>query len=215
MQVRPGGLTAIAVISIVMACMGMFTVLASVVGLAAGEKLMNLQFSGQKIPPERAQAVEQVKQEFLAVNQRWKSIGLALLGARGLIVLGLLVGGIMVLLLKPPGRTILGATFLLAVIADSAATATGIAMQREIIPIQHRMMAASMASAKGGAALGESMGQMTESLAFVGYAMGIMWLLAKIVYYLVGFFYLRKPEVRALFDDQGPETPLDPWAATT
>jgi hypothetical protein len=203
---RPGGLTAICVIAIIL---GAFGLLGSLAGL--GGQAMKKDFEKafavpqqQGTPPEFLKAQTEMAKKMQAVNDRYAGFttGIALLN---LVCASCLLGGaIMTLVMNPKGRTFLIAVFAAAIVFEIVRCIVGIFMQLDIAAAMsdamQQMMKTGMPQGGRGAEQGAAfVGTLTKVGAVVGMAVTVGWGLAKMVFYGVSAGYLRRPNIRRLF----------------
>ncbi|MCA9222610.1 MAG: hypothetical protein KDA71_19925, partial [Planctomycetales bacterium] len=134
----------------------------------------------------------------------WPLIGF---GIGHVLVAGLLLtGGVMSLMKKPFGRTLLVATFLLAILFELCRSyLTGVQMM-ETYEIMNEYMG-QMAGAMPGPAppgMGQMMTTMSKVIVIFQAVVAGIWLLVKLVFYATSYVYLRRPDIRQHFDGPQP-----------
>lgn len=204
----PGGLKAVCIIAIVLACLGGMGSLASGVGLVAGQTLQAAMNPGQPGPGDGMQQAQQKMQaEVNEISRRYLIPSAAAVILHLLTALLLLAGAIMTLQRKGsgPGMLTFGcASSILYVVGNGILYAV---MQLQMIPIMQSFMGDVMAEAGkkagGGGAQPPDMGNFMMIFIFIGVGIAVLWALVCIIFYLIAIFYVRKPNVRALFQ---PET---------
>jgi hypothetical protein len=211
---RPGGLTAVCVIAIVLGSLGLCSTLLGFAGLAAGpwmQKMIERQHRmGMNNPANDAQLEMQKKMQ--AVNDRHWGSNLGFMLANMVLAGGLLAGGITALGLAPKARKLLLAVFLAAIAFVIVRAIVHVSMQMEMATIisdmpgsMSRIMAAS---APKGPQAARQVAQATEMAAifakifvFLGMACSLVLALAETVFYAVGARYLCRPNIRRLFEE--------------
>ena len=102
------------------------------------------------------------------------------------------------------GCSLLVGAFVVAVIFEIVRTIVGVVIQLDTAAAMSEMMV-HMAEARpshngsGGPPTAETIAMLAKVGAFIGIAFSVVFGLAKIVFYIVGFRYLRRPNIRALF----------------
>ena len=207
---RPGGLMAVCVIAIVLGGLGLLGSLMAIVGLVAGPRLQQASVKLLQQPgnDKVVEAQLAMQQKIQAVNDRyrWPNAGFALLNV-GLSV-GLLAGGILALNREPRARTLLIALFAVALLFEISRSIVQVFMQWEMAAAMSdllpRMMAAS-APAKGPNA--QQAAAIGTAIAKVGILLGLgfqlIFTVAKLTYYAVGWCYLRRPSARHWLENAG------------
>jgi hypothetical protein len=207
---RPGGLTAIAVIAIILGSLGLIgslfglasfalqPVLRSAFTLPAGlanDPAMKAQRDMQREMQEKMQAVTD---RYAPFTVGFAVINLFLAGS-------LLLGGIWILKIQPKGYAVLTYAFLIAIIFEIIRAIVQTFMQVELgtvmASIMPEMMKAAGPKAGQGAAQGAEFIAMATKIGIaVGVVFAIVPVLAKLVYYIIGVVYLRRPQIRQLFE---------------
>ena len=127
-----------------------------------------------------------------------------------LIASCLLVGGILVLKMKPKTPAFLTTVFACAILFEIAACVAGTFVQMKVGAVLSETMPRMMTSAvpKGGQGADEAAAMatvFTKVAYFAGVAITIGWALAKMIFYGFSISYLRRPKIRRLFG----ESPTD------
>ena len=136
-----------------------------------------------------------------AVQDRFLAVNAVLLAGHVIVAAGLLVGGIQSLRRKIPGRKILIAACLSAIAFELIRGTVQAFIQVQVMSVMSRffqeMMEVSMNEAAEAA---EWVAWGARAAMVVGVLMLIGWILAKVVFYSVTVWYLRKPAVRQYLD---------------
>jgi hypothetical protein len=205
---RPGGLTAVCIIAIILGSLGLLGSLAGLVRHVC-QSVVTETFATQRpqnVPKElreMVEAQEQMQKKTQAVENRYWKITLGMTGLNLLFAASLLTGGIMALKLIPKARTLLVAVFAAAIAFEIVCAVITVFMQMDLAEAMSGPMTRMMQSTapKGGgteqvAAMGSIMAKI---IAFVGIATTVGYALAKIIFYGVGVGYLGRPKIRELF----------------
>jgi hypothetical protein len=137
-------------------------------------------------------------------NRYWGfNVGLGLLNVA--FASCLLAGGIMMLKMNPKARTFLVTVFAAVIVFEIVRAVVTVFMQLDIAAamsdVMPRMMMAAGPKGGPGAEQGAAfMGTVAKASAFVGMAFSLGWALAKMVFYGVSACYLRRPNIRRLFE---------------
>jgi hypothetical protein len=202
---RPGGLTAICVIAIVLGALGLCGSLLTLGILAMQKPLENAFKMQQKVPsgiPESFKAQMEMQNETQnkmqeatqKVNQRYWGVHVGL-GLLNLAFAGsLLAGGIMALKLNPKARAFLVVVFAAAIVFEIVRTIV-------IVFVQLNTVAVLSAIPNSGAGPAVTMMTFAKVAAIGGMVFWAGFGLAKIVFYGIGAAYLRRPNIRALFQE--------------
>lgn len=199
---RPGGLTAVCVIAIVLGGLGLCTSLFGLASLAFQDKIEK--FSMQQQPPagmpngmfkSQMEMQKKMQQKMLEVAHRYRGVNLGITLLNLLFASSLLVGGIMTMKLNPTGRTFLAAVFLAVIVFEIVRLVITVFMQLD-------MAAAMSAAFQGGPGTDQATALLATSMkvgTFVGMGIGFVLALGKIIFYGIGASYLGRSKVRQLF----------------
>lgn len=209
---RPGWLTALCVVSIVIGVLGGMNGLFGLIGVLAGPSLQAMFMPQAQAGPGAANEMEKIQQQFQAEmaqvqNKYFVALLVATL-ARIVVAAALLVGGVMSLNLKPNGRTILLLACGAGILYELG---VGVLLQSLI----NMEMSAAMNSffeslietlpkAQGGGPPPEIVLNIMKGSIIFGFAIQYVFAAIKIAFYLWGLIYLQREAIRALFDAPGP-----------
>jgi preprotein translocase subunit SecG len=202
---RPGGLTAVCVIAIVLGALGLCFSVLGVASLAFQDQLQKFVKQQQHLPPgmangplktemeARAKMQERVYEAAEKVTHRHMGASSVVLVLNLLISASLLAGAIATLKLSPKGRQFLIAVFLAAILFE---------IVRGIVLVLTQLDMAAELSAIPSAGSGSAdvplmMARITAILSMV------LWLalaLGMVVFYGIGASYLRRPTILPLFE---------------
>jgi hypothetical protein len=202
---RPGGLTAICVIAIVLGSLGVLgalRTLASVAMQPAMEKSLAVQRQ-QGANEQAFKAAEQMQQKANELGKRYRGIngGMALVNL--IVSACLLVGGIAVLKMSEKGRMLLLAVLAVAIVFDVVHLCVYIVQQLQMATVlaesMPEMMKASAPKGQQGAQQAAEMGAtVAKGVMYLVIAVQVAFGLAKLIFYGVGARYLCKPRIRTL-----------------
>jgi len=201
---RPGGLSAICVMTIVLAALGL---LGGCIGLASQVSQARVKEAVAAMHAAGNRPVDKVQQEFndriFAITDRYKWATLPLMIAKIAVEIGLLAGAIGSLRLDRRGRAWLQYALVAAIVVESLHAVPVMLIQSETRTATTEMMGKMMATGGGGNAppaglqdVAATFGSIVGILS-IAYAVG--WLLAKIIFYVIAIRYLRKPAIVRLF----------------
>lgn len=201
-----GRVKAICIVAIVLGGAGVATALMGAVGLVVGRQ-MQAAFSGANQPgmsQELQDIQRKTQQEIQAVQERFLGVNAVLLGAHAIIAGMLVTGGIQGLRRVRPGRKILLAACLAAIVFELVRGVVQTVIQVQVLSVTtqffEQMMGASMEQA---ADLAEWLVWFSRLAMVAGLLLAIGWILVKLVFYSVAVWYLRKPAVCQYLDDAG------------
>ena len=198
---RPGGLTALCILAIVLGALGVLTGLG---GIAAVALQGPMQDAVAHLQPQQDADVQQKLMEESREFARQHAVRNGVLaGLRLLVASGLLTGGILTLRLRPYGRKIL----LIALASGIGFEIAQLWPAVEAIPFTQRAMELSMEGqqkqAQGNGKNAQDAAAMMRVMAKAIAAMQVMVIagmfLAKAGFYGFGLWYLTRPHVAALF----------------
>lgn len=211
---RPGGLTAICILAIVLGALGALLGLAALAAPALQGPMQNVvaQWQPQE-DEEAARAQQQIAEETREFAQRHIVRNTLFAVGRLVVATSLLVGGVLSLRLGPRGRKALLVAFAAGIVFELAQLWPNL----EAIPLtqrafqlgmeaQHRQMP-NGPQAGDMQALGRIMG---KAIAAMQVAMIAGMLLAKCGFYAFGLWYLTRPHTALLFIRRAPVDPQ--WA---
>jgi hypothetical protein len=202
---RPGGLTAICIIAIVLGALGLLASLKALAGVAfqqaASEAFVMQQQPG--VSPEFVEANNKMQQEALEVTHRFWGLTAGVALANLAISAGLLAGAILMLKMNDKARGFLVAVLAVAILFEVIQACVYVFMQLQLAPILSEsmptMMKSSVPAGQPGAQQIAEMGTVVAKAAiFAGIAFQMVFGLAKLIYYAVATRYLCKPRIRAL-----------------
>lgn len=214
--VRPSGLTFICVLALVLGSAGLLigcTTMASQV-FASGVQNTLAGMSGGA----NQQAVEIQKEmnaRALAITARYKWVTLPLVAIKIFVEAALLIAAIMSLGLKIRGRSWLLAALFAATVFEVIYVVPAILIQRETQAVMSEMMPKLMDAQQGAnkapPGLNNVMSTFFSAVGVAAIVFALVWLAAKLAFYVYGIKYLNLPEVVSLFapanfNPVGPET---------
>ena len=201
--VRPKNLTFVCVLAIVLAGMGLLTGCSSIISLvfASGMQQGLAGMPGGANQPA-ADMQKEMNARMMAVAGRYQWLTIPLMIAKLFVEAALLAGAIMTLGLKPRGRSWLQGALCAAIVLESISIVPGILITRETQAVMTEMMPKAMAAQQGPnapAGINDFMSTFFSAIGIVSLIIALGWLVAKLVFYVLGIRYLRQPEVQAPF----------------
>jgi len=202
---RPGGLTVICVLAIVLGALGLMTGCFGLLSQAFNQQMQNglagLQAGANK---EAAELQQEMNAKVVAASAKFAWLNMLLAVVQLAVAASLLVGGIMSLKLRPLGRKLLLGAFVAAIVFEAARIYPTISVQQAMVPIMAEYMPKMMkAQAPPGgqqpAGMDQAMSSIMSALGIVGMVFFVVTVAVKGVYYAIGIVYLRKPSVALLF----------------
>jgi len=202
---RPGGLTAVCVIAIVLGALGLCMSLVGLASLAFQDKLEEFAMRQQQPPPgmpdgflkaqmEMQKKIQEIQQN---VTHRYRGANMGILLLNLVFASSLLAGGIMTLKMNPTARTFLVGVFAAVIVFEIVRTVVTVFMQLD-------MFAELSTIPSVGSGPADVILTFAKVVAIGGMAFGIVLGLGKVIFYAIGACYLRRPNIRQLF--QAPTT---------
>lgn len=199
---KNGRVLMIGMLAIVMGALGFVGVLATAVGYASGAAL------AAAAPGPNADAMErlqyQIQVEQAAVMQRYLPGNIVFSTLHVIVAILLIVGGVRVIRMSPPGRSFLVYVFLAVIIFELLRTGMYMMMQLELMPIMDELMVRTMREAAGGGPnehAARLMARMWKGMSIAGIVMGLIWPTIKVVLYGLSARYLASEEALGLFEE--------------
>lgn len=212
---RPAGLTAVCIISLILGLFGSLAVLLGCVGLIAQPAIMKMSQDFQKsvVTSQSPQVQQQLQQQeammnqMAAVQKKWMVPSAAAMLIAVVAVVGLIVGSIKGLYLKPQAHKWMIAGMTAGIVHALVASYIGYATQRDTQGIVMQQMNQTMQAAPGGmppgaAAMTNSAMQASMAISF---AFIFGWAFVKCAYYATAIWYLLTPRIRRLFEGDGSD----------
>lgn len=192
---RPGILTAIAIIGIVLGSCGVLGSLGGLAGILLQDRLSSVQ-TGAALPQEQRQLLEQTNELNRAYRVPTTIATLANLVASTLLI----VGGALTLARKAVALGLMMNTVIAALVVDLFSAGFTVFMQIKLRPLTEEMMRSAAADLPPGA--DAAMGSVMSAAVWVGAVFTVFWLLCKLAYYIVAMVALKKPAVKAWFNER-------------
>ena len=154
------------------------------------------------------QMQEEMQKKLLAITNEYLPFNIAAVVFHLIAAVMLLVGGIMTLKVVPVGRSVLLAGCVVAVLYELGQAVLKVVIQLRTIPIMRTFMEDIMqqgAARQNQGQLPGGFGELMVVFVYVGIAISLAIVLAKIIFYVISIFYLKKPEIVARFGGPGDE----------
>ena len=202
-KTRPTALTVICILAIVFGALGV---------LIGGFGLMSQLFSSQiqqAITAGQAganstavEAQTEMVSRTMEIAKKYNPVMIPLTVGKIAVEGALLIGAILALGLKLPGKSLLAGALIAAAILESIQFVPRSMMGRETQAAVAELMPQIMA-AQGARGLppGMDMSSVMSGVGTVTLVFGAIWLVIKIVLYVLGIRYLRRPDISALFSE--------------
>jgi hypothetical protein len=199
---RPGPLQTVVVVGCILGGLGSCGGLTGVVGnlLQSGMQGFSrsiLEASSQGNDDILRQQLEmQERVEALTAEHQVTGVGVAVLNL--LASIALLAGSIQLIRWRAAGLSLFTTAAIASVVADLASGGFGIFIQLRTSSIMREHM--STVSDPGlPPGFDQTMGAMMDASASVGMCFGVLWVLAKMGFYIYGIVTVRNPAIRALY----------------
>jgi len=201
-KVRPTALTVICVLGIVFGGLGLLTGGVGLLSQLFSSQIQQAVTAGQSgLSGPVAEAQSQIVTRTLDISRKYNPVNIPLTIVKIVIEGALLIGSIMALGLKLSGKNMLAGALIAAAILESIQFIPRVMMQRETQAAIADLMPQIMAAQEGARGLpaGFDMSSVMNGMGTVTLVLGLFWLAVKIVLYVLGTRYLRRPDVEALF----------------
>lgn len=196
--VKPGALTAVCVIAIVLGIMGTLAVCIGGVGLAANSAMQGMiTVSPNATPFDKAQV--ELQQEMMSINTRHLPAVIVLLVAQLAVSPLLIAGGVKALRMQHSGRRLLIYAFVAVIIFEVVRTAFQLYLQMQMLPLYDEM-AMRLAREGGNTPQVEIFQRVGKGAAMAGVVFMIFWGAVKLVLYGLSARYLGLPKTIEVYD---------------
>lgn len=205
---RPTGLSAICIISLVLGVLGASGLLMGCFGLLMQPAMMRfVEQMQQNLPPQpgvQTQDPLAIHREAMAIQARWRGVLIAGFVLQAAAVSGLIFGGIQGLRLKRAAHKWLIAGMLIGILHAGVSAYAGYAMQRE----SRALVMRSMQTAPGGMPPPPAVRGMMTQIMQLSEAVALLqtfgWAAIKCGFFGVGIWYLSQRHIRRLLEPQEP-----------
>ncbi len=209
---RPGWLTTLCVLCIVLGALGLFNSLIGAAG-AIGGPFIQKAFqpkAGKGMPDDMQKAQEQFQTEINAVQNKYFWATMPALAFRFVAALLLLIGGIRTLSLMEPGRQLLLIACSIAIVFELMFSILQSIISLDTMTIVNEYvvkMTETMPQNANGPDMSRILPTVVRASVIVSMVLAYLISLAKIGLYIFGLVYLRKPQIIALFTNSPSATP--------
>ena len=199
MNPRPGGVTAVCIIAILLGSLGLLVSLFGVAALVVGqERIQGMMPKPQGENEARAQL--EMNDALNAVTNPLKPLTTTLMVLEILASSGLIVGSVMTLGLKEQGRKLLRNVLLLSIPLEIARSVVGAYVSTAVAEVNGKFMPMLVAGQPNGNKMPADFGENIAKIGMiVGLAWAAIWLLANLAFLITSWLYLNRPRVRAAF----------------
>lgn len=199
---RPGALTAIVMVGIVLGSLGSCGGLSSLVSLTLQDQMQAFSRQMAEMSAQGNQTIldqQLAMQEHInALNEEWKPALFSHQIVNLLASLVLLAGGILLYKWKPNGPMIFTVGAIASILADGGGGVIQVLYQLEMGTVLQEYMS-GLTSDPALAGAERSMSAIGTASTRAGMVIGIAWVALKLGFYGYGVMLLRKPEIRAFF----------------
>jgi hypothetical protein len=201
---RPGGLTAVCIIAIVLGGLGVLGSLWGLAGLAFQSQMQEA-FAMTKQPGMNEEAVKagnEIQRVTQEMARRYRGVSVGMLAVNLAMAACMLAAAIMALKMNRTACVFLVAVFAVAIVFEIVRTAINVNIQLQtgaaIAEPMSRMLGAT-AKRQPGADQAAAMGTMIAKASVIfGVVVAVGLAIVKAVFYGVGAWYLRRPRIREL-----------------
>jgi len=206
-RVRPTALTVICVLGIVFGVLGLLYGGVGLLSQLFSSQIQQAVTAGQTgTTGPAAEAQAQIVSRTMDISRKYNPVLIPLTVVKLLVEGALLIGSIMTLGFKLSGKSMLAGALVAAAILETIQFVPSAMMKREtqaaVADLMPQIMAAQGAR---GMPAGFDMSSMMNGIGTVTLVFGLFWLAAKIVLYVLGTKYLRRPDIEALFTSTSQE----------
>jgi hypothetical protein len=184
---RPGLLTTIAILGIVLGALGVLSSLGNIATLVFQDQIADLQGMAE-LPEAQREFTEQIR-EFTRAYDVPGGIGAL---ANFVTSVLLILGGAMVLARKQSASGVMMYTLIASIVVDVYNTGLAAIMQVRMMPLMEEMTREMTAGNAG-------MESVLSAAQWAGLAFAAFWLVCKLGYYSVALVALKRPAARAWF----------------
>jgi hypothetical protein len=207
---RPGWLTAICVIAIILGVLGVFAALAGAGGLFVN-KMFREQLANQRQAPGMPQgmvdAQQKMQEAMYAVADRYFIADIILLPIHGLISIFLVVAAARAMTLVPETRTLFQWALIAALVMLVAMTLKGLVQEIEMFGVMDQFIKDMAGNMPGQGGQGKDVVITAMRVGMViGAVLGFGWQFLLFLYYGLSLNYLSRPNIIALY--AGKTSPL-------
>jgi hypothetical protein len=203
-QKKPGAgrVKAIAIISIVFGCLGVFSALGGIAGLVFGQRIQGAMAAPSQsgMPQEMVQAQKDMQADLMAVQDRFMPINAVVVALMAVVSVGLLIGGVQCLRRVVPARRVLLTACSAAIVFELLRAVVQVLIQIQTIPLTMRHTERMMSVGGGPAQAMEIAMTFARVFLVIGIVMGALWLLAKLIFFALSVWYLRQPVACSYLD---------------
>jgi hypothetical protein len=201
---RPGGLTAVCIIAIILGALGLLGGLASLSTGLLGAQMQQWQarIGTTGAPAEMARLQTEMNTKMMQVANRYRIASVALAVFQLAVAVALLRGGIRAMGIHESGRSLLRWACGVAIAFELCRLPVNVLLQLENMAIMEdyfpRVMQSSAPGAQGDQ-IAEFTSMLTKFSTILGWVVMAGWFLLKMAFFGVALRYLGKPEVKALY----------------
>lgn len=186
----------ICMLAIILGCLGIMAAMSGLFGIA-------LQFRpnpyGQLPPGHGFQDMRKMHEELRAVNDRWRPYQLVIIVVSIPISAGLIFGGLKTWRREPVGIKVLTNSLMAFAPWELVSGTIGIMVSRQVMSITARsMQRVFQTGTPHDLPFVSIFSTFFAAISGLGVAFGIGWMIAKVVFCIIGFRFLQKPAVQPL-----------------
>jgi hypothetical protein len=207
---RPGWLTTLCVLCIVLGALGMINAAFGALGLAGGkaiQKMVQPKGANTGLPQAMQDAQDKFQNDMYAVQDKYFWLLVPTTAIRFFVALYLLVGAIRALSLKEKGRQMLLTACVVALVFEviSSIGSSFIVMENlTITNLYIEQITTSMPADKEKAVhVAKLVGTVTRAIGVVTLVLAGVVVLLKVALYIFGLVYLQKPHIQAVYQRSG------------
>lgn len=194
--VRPGALTAICVLAIILGSLGLLFACFGVGGLLLQDQLSELGATGRQSPSDKQ--LEEIQKTINEVQKKYTTVNLAVTVVHFPVAILLIVGGIQALKLRAGGRKMLFAALIGALVFEVA---------RGVVTAIVQVATIGAANVEIRKLSGGNSAAMFQTIMYLTIGCTGALLLAKLILYGWAATYVNKPSIRSLYEPHLDNSP--------
>jgi hypothetical protein len=194
------------ILSIILGCLGFLAAFSGLVGIAFQYRPNAY---GPMSPGHELQDMKRMREELRAVNDRWRPYQILLIAIAIPVSAGLIFGGVKTMRREPAGVKLLLNALMAAAPYELANGIIGIMISRQVLAITTRSMQLVLDTGRPhGSPFLSGFPAIFAAISGAGVAFAACWMIAKFIFCIISFRYLRKPSVQPML--LAPPRPVPP-----
>lgn len=193
---KPGYLTFLCIVSLVLGCLGAARGGCAAVSVAGGGPPFPQRNRAEGMPPALQESFKKLEAEGQAIDARYSPINKAMIFLQAIIGLVMVAGAVMVLQSKRPGDWLLRGAYAATLLVGLVSMVPFVAQMLEMQPLLSEMSENTKQLTGPDAAAGQVIVAAMTGVMYGGICMGAVWLMIKLGILGHGIYYLGTPQVQ-------------------